>query len=98
MLAMIAMLMPWIVRNYRYTGTIQPTSTHSGIQLWYGTLQVGPYLESRAHNPRSIFASAAVRLHQPRKADRHHRADHDVARTADESPRLAVIAPIAIRR
>jgi hypothetical protein len=58
MLAMIAMLLPWIIRNYRYTGTIQPTSTHSGVQLWYGTLQVGPYLESRAHNPRSIFASA----------------------------------------
>ena len=59
MAGMIAMLMPWIIRNYRYTGTIQPTSTHSGVQLWYGTLQVGPYLESRAHNPRSIFASAA---------------------------------------
>jgi hypothetical protein len=59
MLAMIAMLLPWVIRNYRYTGTIQPTSTHSGVQLWYGTLQVGPYLESRAHNPRSIFASAA---------------------------------------
>jgi hypothetical protein len=59
MLAMIAMLMPWIIRNYRYTGTIQPTSTHSGVQLWYGTLQVGPYLESRAHNPRFYFASAA---------------------------------------
>ena len=58
-LAMIAMLVPWVIRNYRYTGTIQPTSTHSGIQLWYGTLQVGPYLESRAHNPRSVFASAA---------------------------------------
>ena len=58
-IGMIVMLLPWTIRNYRYTGTIQPTSTHSGIQLWYGTLQVGPYLESRAHNPRSIFASAA---------------------------------------
>ena len=58
-LGMIAMLLPWTIRNYRYTGTFQPTSTHSGIQLWYGTLQVGPYLESRAHNPRSIFASPA---------------------------------------
>ena len=57
--AMVAMLMPWIIRNYRYTHTFQPTSTHSGVQLWYGTLQVGPYIESRAHNPRSIFASAA---------------------------------------
>jgi multisubunit Na+/H+ antiporter MnhF subunit len=57
--AMTLMLMPWIVRNYRYTGTVLPTSTHGGIQLWYGTLQTGPYLESRAHNPRSIFASPA---------------------------------------
>jgi hypothetical protein len=57
--AMTLMLMPWIVRNYRYTGTILPTSTHGGIQLWYGTLQIGQYLESRAHNPRSSFASPA---------------------------------------
>ena len=66
--AMTAMLLPWIVRNYRYTHTFQPTSTHSGVQLWYGTLQVGPYLESRAHNPRSVFASAAfdyTSLEQP---------------------------------
>lgn len=48
-------LMPWIVRNFRLTGEIIPTSTHGGVQLWYGTLQTGPYLQSRAHNPRSIF-------------------------------------------
>jgi len=66
--AMTAMLMPWIVRNYHYTGALLPTSTHGGIQLWYGTLQTGPYLESRAHNPRSAFASAAfpyTSLEQP---------------------------------
>lgn len=57
---MTAVLMPWVIRNYRYTGTFLPTSTHGGIQLWYGTLQSGPYLESRAHNPRSAFASPAV--------------------------------------
>jgi hypothetical protein len=50
-------LSPWIVRNYRLTGTFLPTSTHGGVQLWYGTLQVGPYLESRAYNPRSLFES-----------------------------------------
>ena len=50
---------PWIVRNYRLTGMLLPTSTHGGVQLWYGTLQVGPYLESRAHNPRYNFASPA---------------------------------------
>ena len=52
-------LLPWIVRNYRLTETFVPTSTHGGLQLWYGTLQVGPYLESRAHNPRSAFESSA---------------------------------------
>lgn len=55
----LAVQLPWIVRNYQLTGLILPTSTHGGIQLWYGTLQVGPYLESRAHNPRSFFDSAA---------------------------------------
>lgn len=54
----IVALAPWIVRNYQLTGLFMPTSTHGGVQLWYGTLQVGPYLESRAYNPRSIFESA----------------------------------------
>lgn len=58
--AMTTALMPWIIRNYQYTGIILPTSTHGGIQLWYGTLQTGDYLESRAHNPRSAFASPAL--------------------------------------
>jgi hypothetical protein len=59
MAAFTAMLLPWIVRNYQYTDTLLPTSTHGGIQLWYGTLQTGPYIESRAHNPRYVFASSA---------------------------------------
>lgn len=52
-------LSPWVVRNYRLTSTILPTSTHGGVQLWYGSLQVGPYLESRAYNPRSAFEPAS---------------------------------------
>ena len=55
----VGMQVPWIARNYRLTGLFLPTSTHGGVQLWYGTLQVGPYLESRAHNPRFYFASPA---------------------------------------
>jgi hypothetical protein len=55
----VALQMPWIIRNYRLTGLLLPTSTHGGVQLWYGTLQVGEYLESRAANPRSYFDSAA---------------------------------------
>lgn len=50
-------LMPWMVRNYRLTRMFVPASVHSGVQLWYGTLQVGPYLNSRAYNPRTIFES-----------------------------------------
>jgi hypothetical protein len=49
---------PWIVRNYRLTGELIPTSTHGGVQLWYGTLQMGPYLQRRAQNPRSLFEPA----------------------------------------
>ncbi len=94
MLAMIAMLMPWIIRNYRYTGMIQPTSTHSGIQLWYGTLQVGPYLESRAHNPRFYFASPAfdytslassifVTAETPCRSDEHLRLAYRTSRDSN---------------
>jgi hypothetical protein len=54
-----AMLTPWMVRNYRLTKTLVPTSVHGGAQLWYGTLQVGRYLDSRGYNPRSIFESPA---------------------------------------
>ncbi len=54
-----AALTPWTVRNYRLTGTLLPTSVHGGAQLWYGTLQVGPYLDSRGYNPRSIFEGPA---------------------------------------
>jgi hypothetical protein len=50
-----AALAPWVIRNYRLTGMVVPTSVHAGVQLWYGTLQTGPYLHSRAYNPRSVF-------------------------------------------
>jgi hypothetical protein len=50
-------LLPWMVRNYRLTQMLVPASVHSGVQLWYGTLQVGQYLNSRAYNPRSVFES-----------------------------------------
>ncbi|HEX8028269.1 MAG TPA: hypothetical protein VF491_07410, partial [Vicinamibacterales bacterium] len=52
------MLTPWIWRNYQLSREFLPTSTHGGVQLWYGTLQTGPYIESRAHNPRSVFATS----------------------------------------
>jgi hypothetical protein len=53
------MLTPWVVRNYQLTGTLLPTSVHGGVQLWYGTLQTGRYLNSQAYNPRAAFESAA---------------------------------------
>ena len=54
----ILLLVPWTWRNYQVSGQFLPTSTHGGIQLWYGTLQTGEHLESRAHNPRSVFATS----------------------------------------
>ena len=67
--AMTAMLMPWIVRNYHYTGTVLPTSTHGGIQLWYGTLQTGAVSrEPRAQSAIGVRV-ARISLHQPGSAD-----------------------------
>ena len=54
-----AMLVPWTLRNYRLAGEFIPTSTHGGVQLWYGSLETGPYLTSRAHNPRRLFETPA---------------------------------------
>ena len=53
-------LSPWIARNYRLTGEFLPTSTHGAMQLWYGSLQTGPYLENRAANPQSAFETASL--------------------------------------
>lgn len=51
------MLVPWVVRNYNLAGVFLPTSSHGGIQLWYGSLQVGRYLENYSANPRTAFAT-----------------------------------------
>lgn len=48
-------LTPWVVRNYALAGVLLPTSSHGAVQLWYGSLQVGPYLEDRSINPRAVF-------------------------------------------
>lgn len=53
----IVPLLPWVVRNYQVAGVFLPTSSHGGIQLWYGSLQVGPYLENYSANPRTVFAA-----------------------------------------
>ena len=53
---------------------VLPTSVHGGVQLWYGTLQVGPYLHSRALQPALGVRGAGVRVHQPRRRpDRRRR-------------------------
>ncbi len=51
----VAGAVPWVVRNYRWTGLFIPASTHGGVQLWFGTLQTGSYRESWLYNPRAAF-------------------------------------------
>jgi len=46
---------PWVIRNYRWTGLFIPATTHGGAQLWFGTLQTGPYRDSWLYNPRAAF-------------------------------------------
>jgi 4-amino-4-deoxy-L-arabinose transferase-like glycosyltransferase len=59
-LCSIIPVVPWIVRNYQLAGVFLPTSSHGAIQLWYGSLQVGPYLENFSENPRAALAQAPV--------------------------------------
>jgi len=54
----VLVMVPWTVRNYRLTGELLPTSSHGAVQLWYGSLQIGPYLEDRTANPRSALEHA----------------------------------------
>jgi dolichyl-phosphate-mannose-protein mannosyltransferase len=58
-LASIVTLVPWVIRNQRLAGEPMLTTTHGAMQLWYGTLQSGPYLKSRAHNPRTVFETGS---------------------------------------
>lgn len=51
---------PWTVRNYRATGLFLPTSTHGATQLFYGSLETGPYLNARMQNPRWMFESSPL--------------------------------------
>lgn len=46
---------PWVVRNERLTGRFIPASVHGGIQLWYGSLQVGSFFTRWFDNPREVF-------------------------------------------
>ncbi len=50
--------LPWVVHAYRSTGLLIPASTHGGRQLWFGTLQTGPFFDNWFANPRSVFGDA----------------------------------------
>jgi dolichyl-phosphate-mannose-protein mannosyltransferase len=46
--------LPWTIRNYRLSGRFIPATTHGGVQLWYGSLQVGEYFWRWYDNPRAV--------------------------------------------
>ena len=83
------MLAPWTWRNYQLSRQFLPTSTHGGIQLWYGTLADRPlHREPRAQSAQRI-CHLAVRLHQPdARADRIRRVDELRSRSAPQSVNL----------
>lgn len=53
MLAVLVVWAPWPVRNYRIAHRFIPATTHGGMQLWYGSLQVSPYFERKFESPRA---------------------------------------------
>ena len=59
-LAFVLTAMPWVVRNYRWSGLFVPASTHGGIQLWFGSLQTGEYQSNWFYHPQAAVEFAAV--------------------------------------
>jgi len=58
-------LAPWAIRNARLTGRFIPASAHGGIQLWYGSLQAGPYYPNWFDNPRGVFGERTFAYARP---------------------------------
>ncbi len=56
---------PWTIRNARLTGRFIPASAHGGIQLWYGSLQTGPFNPNWFDNPRDIFGERTFPYARP---------------------------------
>jgi NADH:ubiquinone oxidoreductase subunit K len=52
--------LPWVIHAYRSTGLLVPASTHGGRQLWFGTLQTGPFFDNWLANPRSVFETPFI--------------------------------------
>jgi hypothetical protein len=52
--------LPWVIHVYRSTGLLIPASTHGGRQLWFGTLQTGPYFDNWLANPRSVIGDSFI--------------------------------------
>ena len=93
-----AALAPWAIRNYRLTGMMLPTSVHGGVQLWYGTLQVGPFLNSRAYNPRSVFEAPAFDYTSLDGRSDHRRGPGQLHRRIARSTSRSCTGPIFSRR
>jgi hypothetical protein len=100
--------LPWVVRNYRWTGLFIPASTHGGVQLWFGTLQTGPYRESWLYNPRAAFEfppvdytsidemPLVVSMKVPAcDAERRQAIDVVYWTNRDRTPRRIAAAPVA---
>ena len=51
---------PWVVRNYLWSGLFVPASTHGGVQLWFGSLQSGPFQDNWLYNPAAAFERAPI--------------------------------------
>lgn len=50
----LAACMPWVIRNYKVSGLFVPITTHAR-SFWYGSLDIGPYLENWIYNPNTLF-------------------------------------------
>jgi hypothetical protein len=53
------MYAPWVLWTWRVSGRFIPATTHGGVQLWYGSLQVREFFDGFSYNPKMVFESSA---------------------------------------
>jgi hypothetical protein len=60
-----AMYAPWVLWTWRVSGRFIPATTHGGVQLWYGSLQVREFFDGFTYNPKAVFESSTFDYSPP---------------------------------
>jgi hypothetical protein len=79
-------LTPWVVRNYRLTGIVLPTSVHGGVQLCAALFRSDRIFTAAPTTPIRV-RGFGLRIHQPERRAHHRRRAARVRRKRSPASR-----------